>query len=340
MRTRRPTNAKVGVIGTGRIGQLHITNLVRLVEGAQVTAVADPLVADSIAWLAELGVEHTHKNHRELLARDDVDAVYICSPTDTHAQIVIEASEAGKHIFCEKPIDLSARKAREALESVRKAGVSMQVGFNRRFDHNFAAMRNQVAAGRIGDVQLVKITSRDPGPPPLDYLKRSGGLFLDMTIHDFDMAEFVSGSRVETVSAAGVVLVDPAIGKAGDIDTAVVTLQFESGALGVIDNSRKAIYGYDQRVEVFGSKGMLCAENDRPDSVRYFTEKVETRSTPLWFFLERYSQAFVDESRAFIHSLQTGGAVPVDGEAGLRAILVALAAKKSLAEGRPVAVKE
>ena len=337
---RRMKEIRVGVIGAGRIGRIHTENLARRVDGARAVAVCDPLIASAAEWLSELGIEQTYADYRELLGRDDIDAVYICSPTDTHTQIVADAAEAGKHILCEKPIDLSVRKVKETLETVRQAGVSMQVGFNRRFDRNFATIEREVANGRVGKVHIVKITSRDPEPPPLSYVKSSGGLFLDMTIHDFDMAEFVSGNRVETVSAAGAVLIDPEIGAAGDIDTAVVTLRFENGALCVIDNSRKAAYGYDQRVEVFGSEGMICAENETPDSLRRFTANAEERSKPHWFFLERYAEAYVEESRAFVEALRTGTDVPVGGDAGLRAIVIASAANKSLAEGRPVSIDE
>ncbi len=216
----------------------------------------------------------------------------------------------------------------------------MQVGFNRRFDHNFAEVQRAAAAGEVGKVQIVKITSRDPQPPPLDYVKVSGGLFLDMTIHDFDMARFLAGSEVTEVYAAADVLIDPAIGKAGDVDTAVVTLRFENGAIGVIDNSRQAAYGYDQRVEVFGTKGMLRAENDTATHVARMTAEGQHTDKPLWFFLERYTEAFVTESAAFVRALTEQSAAPVTGSDGLKAILIGLAATRSAKEHRPVKIEE
>ena len=202
-----------------------------------------------------------------MLADPEIGAVIVCSSTDTHADIVIAAAEKGKHIFCEKPVDLTVAKVKKALAAVQKAGVKIQVGFNRRFDHNFRRVRDQVRDGAIGDPHIVRITSRDPAPPPPEYVKVSGGIFLDMTIHDFDMARYLAGSEAVEVYAKGAVLVDPAIGKAGDVDTAVVTITFQNGCIAVIDNSRKATYGYDQRVEVFGSKGRLACTNDTPSSV-------------------------------------------------------------------------
>ena len=264
----------------------------------------------------------------------------MCSSTDTHARIVEEAATAGKHIFCEKPIDLDVGRVRSALDAVRAAGVALQIGFNRRFDHNFSTVQDKVTAGEIGQVHLVKITSRDPEPPPAEYVRVSGGLFLDMTIHDFDMARFLAGSEVIAVSAAGVVLVDPSIGEAGDIDTAVVTLWFENGAIGVIDNSRQAVYGYDQRVEVFGSAGMVQAENDTSARVTRTGVEGSVSQKPLWFFLERYTQAFLSESEAFVAALREGTAPRVTGEDGLKPILIGLAAQKSLREARVVRVEE
>ena len=328
---------RIGVIGTGRIGRLHINNLVKHVAGAEVAAVADPLVAHAREWLAELGVPSIYEDHREILDRSDIDAVYICSSTDTHASMVTETAKSGKQIFCEKPIDLSSEKARVALAEVERSGVQMQVGFNRRFDRNFAEIGRGVVNGEIGEVHLVKITSRDPEPPPKEYVERSGGLFLDMMIHDFDMAAFIAGSPIGSVHAVGTAH-DPGIDRVGDIDTAIVTLSFESGAFGVVDNSRRAVYGYDQRVEAFGTGGMLLAENDVSHTVRRFTADAEQRSVPPWFFLERYTQAFVEESRAFVEAVAGRRDVPVGGVDGLRAILVAEAANRSLAESQDIAV--
>ena len=264
----------------------------------------------------------------------------ICSSTDTHADIAIEAAEAGKHIFCEKPVDLTPEKVNAVIAAVKKAGVKLQVGFNRRFDHNFANVRAMVADVKIGDVHIVKITSRDPAPPPAEYSAVSGGMFLDMTIHDFDMARFLAGSEVTEVYANATCLVDPAIGAAGDVDTAVISLKFANGAVGVIDNSRRAAYGYDQRVEVFGSKGAAVASNDTPTNVVFMGDEGVVADKPLYFFLERYMQSFRDEMLQFVEAVLEDKATPTTGEDGLNSILVALAAKKSVAEGRPVQLSE
>jgi myo-inositol 2-dehydrogenase/D-chiro-inositol 1-dehydrogenase len=330
----------IGIIGTGRIGRIHATNLVRHVDSAEVRWVADPRIAQAQEWIDELSIPETSTDYHDILGDPTIDAVYVCSSTDTHARIVGEAADAGKHIFCEKPIDLDAGKVLAALARVEAAGVTMQVGFNRRFDHNFAALQAAVSGGDIGQVQLLKITSRDPEPPPLEYVKVSGGMFLDMTIHDFDMARFIAGSDVVEVSASGAVLVDPEIGLAGDVDTAVITLRFANGALGIIDNSRRAVYGYDQRVEVFGSEGMLRVENDTGNTVTLMGADGLRAGKPLWFFLERYADAFIAESRAFVASLQSGTPAPVSGVDGLKPILIGLAAQRSMKERRTVLIEE
>lgn len=216
--------------------------------------------------------------------------------------------------------------------------MTFQVGFNRRFDHNFKAVRQLVTDGKVGDVHIVKVTSRDPAPPPVEYVKVSGGLFLDMMIHDFDMVRYLSNSEVEEVFASGAVLVDPAIGEAGDVDTAVVTLKFKNGALGIIDNSRKAAYGYDQRVEVFGSKGCVTVENDTDNSTKLSTEESVTSLKPKYFFLERYKDSFIDEVNCFFDAIRNGTKPIVGSADGLNAVKVALAAKESLATGRPVKI--
>jgi myo-inositol 2-dehydrogenase/D-chiro-inositol 1-dehydrogenase len=250
------------------------------------------------------------------------------------------AAAAGKHIFCEKPVDLAVPKVKAALEAVKKAGVKLQIGFNRRFDHNFARVREHTIAGKIGEVHLVKISSRDPAPPPPAYVAVSGGIFLDMMIHDFDMARFQAGSEITEVFASGAVLVDPEIGRAGDVDTAVVSLRFANGALGIIDNSRKAVYGYDQRVEVFGSAGAAMAGNDVPPTVKLYGETAVTGEKPLYFFLERYREAFVTEMVSFVDAVRNNKPAAVSGEDGLEDMYAALAAGKSLKEGRPVKIAE
>jgi len=330
----------VGIIGVGRIGRLHAESIVYNVPEAEVKAVSDVNLEGVEEWAADLGIEEVYKDYKEILESDEIDAVLICSSTDTHAQISIEAAQAGKHIFCEKPIDLDLEKIHDVLDTVEEAGVKFQVGFNRRFDHNFKKVRETVAAGEIGDPHIIKITSRDPEPPPIEYVKVSGGIFLDMTIHDFDMVRYLSGSEVEEVYAAGEVLVDPAIGEAGDVDTAVITLKLENGAIAVIDNSREAAYGYDQRAEVFGSKGKVAADNDRPSTAVVSTDEGVVKDKPKYFFLERYMDSFVEEMKEFIEAVVTDSEPPVQGIDGLKPVLIGLAAAKSVEEGRPVKIEE
>jgi myo-inositol 2-dehydrogenase/D-chiro-inositol 1-dehydrogenase len=331
----------IGVIGAGRIGKIHAENIAYFMPQAKLKAVADVNLTPAIeAWARGLGAQTVTKDPQVIFGDKDIQAVVICSSTDTHSDFIIQAAKAGKDIFCEKPIDTTIPKVKAALEAVRKAGVKFQVGFNRRFDHNFRRVRELVESGDVGSPQIVKITSRDPAPPPVSYVAISGGIFLDMMIHDFYMARYQAGSDVVEVYAQGAVLVDEGIGKAGDVDTAIVTLKFANGALGVIDNSRKAVYGYDQRVEVFGSKGAAAAENDAPSTVKLSTESGVTGEKPMYFFLERYKDAYIAEMRAFVEAISAGKTVPVTGEDGLQDLLVALAAKKSLAEGRPVKLSE
>ena len=335
------TIVNVGIIGAGRIGKLHAENIALSMPQAKLVAIADVNMTPAIeAWAKGLGVEKILKDPAALIADKGIQAVLICSSTDTHADFVVKLANAGKHIFCEKPVDLTTAKVKAALEAVKKANVKLQVGFNRRFDHNFRRVRDLIEAGAVGTPQIIKITSRDPSPPPPAYVAVSGGIFLDMSIHDFDMARFQAGSEVVEVYAAGAVLIDEAIGKAGDVDTAIITLRFANGALAVIDNSRKAVYGYDQRVEAFGSKGSAAAENDCPSTVRLSDETGVVADKPQYFFLERYKEAFISEMRAFLDAVATGKACPVTGEDGLQDLLVALAAKKSLAEKRPVKLSE
>jgi myo-inositol 2-dehydrogenase/D-chiro-inositol 1-dehydrogenase len=275
-----------------------------------------------------------------LISDPNIDAIAICSPTDTHADLIIACAEAGKAIFCEKPIANDVEKTREALEAVEKAGVKLQVGFNRRFDPNFRRIRELVQTQAIGEPHIIKITSRDPAPPPAEYVKGSGGIFLDMTIHDFDMARYLSGSEVTEVYASGSVLIDPAIGEAGDFDTAVIVLKLANGSTCVIDNSRRAAYGYDQRAEVFGSKGSAQAYNNTPTNVEVSTGEGVTTDKPLFFFLERYMESFAQELRDFTEALKKGSEPPVTGNDGLQSLLIAIAATKSARENRPVKISE
>jgi myo-inositol 2-dehydrogenase / D-chiro-inositol 1-dehydrogenase len=329
----------VAVAGLGRIGKIHLKNLSRNFPEIKVVAVMDVL-EESKAIADEFNVPVFVQDFDELLAVPGLDAVAICSPTDTHADFVVKAAKAGKHIFCEKPLDLSIDRVKEVLSIVDECGVKLMLGFNRRFDPEFKKIRQLVLNDAIGDPQIIKITSRDPGPPPVSYIKVSGGMFLDMTIHDFDMARYISGKQVKEVFAKGAVLVDPEIGDAGDIDTAVITLTFGDNTMAVIDNCRKAVYGYDQRLEVFGSKGMAQAENNYPNNHKLYTDKGISGDLPLHFFLERYDASYNQEIREFIDALVSGGDMPVDGKDGLLSMAIALAAKKSVEEGRTVSVSE
>ena len=329
----------VAVAGLGRIGKIHLKNLARNFSEIRVVAAMD--VFDESKSIADaFNVPVFVKTFDELLAVPGLDAVAICSPTDTHADYVIKAARAGKHIFCEKPLDLSLERVQEVLDVVEESGVRLMLGFNRRFDPEFRRIRNLVENDAVGDPQIIKITSRDPGPPPVSYIKVSGGMFLDMTIHDFDMARFISGKKVKEVYAKATVKVDPEIGEAGDVDTAVITLTFEDDSMAVIDNCRKAAYGYDQRLEVFGSKGMAQMENNFPNSHKLYTEAGVSGDLPLHFFLERYDASYNQEIREFIDALVSGSPMPVDGEDGLISIAMGLAAKKSVKEMRPVKMTE
>ncbi len=331
---------RVGVIGAGRIGQVHAEHLAHRVPGAVVLAVADINEEAARACAERLNIPTATGRVQDVFADPAIDAVVICSSTDTHARFIEEAAAAGKHIFCEKPIDHDLARIDRALDAVERAGVRLQIGFNRRFDPNFAAARRMVAEGRIGQPHLLRITSRDPEPPPIEYIRVSGGIFLDMTIHDFDMARYLVGSEVTQVFAAGGVLVDPAIGAAGDIDTAVVTLWFENGAIGTIDNSRRAAYGYDQRVEVFGSGGGIVVSNETPHRAVYCDGEGVHGPKPLYFFMQRYTESFIIEMRAFIDAVQHGRPTPVTGRDGRVPVVMGLAAWKSYKEGRPVRLDE
>ena len=319
---------KIGVIGAGRIGKLHSNNLANRVPNAQLMCISDVYEPAAKAQAEQLGIAYTTDYH-DILNDPAIDAVFICSSTDTHSPISIEAAKAGKHIFCEKPIDHDLDKIKAVLEEVKKAGVKYQVGFNRRFDRNFKHVHDVVKNGGVGDVQIVKVTSRDPEAPPISYVKGSGGIFVDMTIHDFDMVRYLSGSEVEEVSTFGACLVDPEIGKAGDVDTCIINLRFRNGALGVIDNSRQAVYGYDQRIEVFGSKGCITADNETANNTTYYTADGVMKEKPLWFFLERYNDAFIQEETEFVKACLEDTETPVGSFDGLQPVRIAIAAKKS-----------
>lgn len=334
------SNLRFGVIGAGRIGKIHAENLATRIPGTEVVTIADVNVDSAQELASRLRVSSAVDDYHAILSDPSIDAVAICSSTDTHARIIIEAAQAGKHIFCEKPIDYDLTKIDAALSAVEKAGVKLQIGFNRRFDSNFRKARTMIAEGKIGDLHILRITSRDPAPPPLSYVKASGGMFFDMTIHDFDMARYLSGSEVDEVYTAAGVMVDPGIGEAGDVDTAVILLRFANGAIGTIDNSRKAVYGYDQRVEVFGSAGMVQAQNNTPDNDVYYSADGVQSAKPLYFFLERYMESFIAEMKEFAQSVRENTTPPVVGMDGRIPVLMGIAAKKSFLENRPVKLSE
>ncbi len=331
----------VGIIGAGRIGKVHAESISNYVRNARIKTVADPFMNESTAqWLTGLGVQNTTKDYKDILNDPEIEAVLICSSTDTHSPISLEAIAAGKHVFCEKPIDHDLGKIKQVVDALKGTNLKYQVGFNRRHDHNFAAIKQAILDGKVGDVHIIKITSRDPAPPSPAYIAVSGGMFLDMTIHDFDMVRFLAGCDAEEVYVQSAVLVDPAIGEAGDVDTAVITLKMENGAIAVIDNSRQAVYGYDQRAEVFGSKGMAATANDTLSSMVLSNADGVTGEKPLYFFLERYMQSFATEIKGFIHAIENDTDTPVGVEDGLKPVLMGLAAKKSVAEHRPVKLSE
>lgn len=327
---------KIGVVGAGRIGKLHVANLMTRVSGATVVAVTDVVAESAKALAAQFGISKVYADYRELVNDPEIDAVFVCSSTDTHSVISYDAVMAGKHVFCEKPIDFDLDRIQKVIAAVEQKGVKFQVGFNRRFDRNFKHVRDTVQAGLIGEPHIVMVTSRDPAPPPISYVKVSGGIFLDMMIHDFDMVRYLSGSEVTEVFTNAVVLVDPAIGEAGDVDTAIVTLKFANGAIGVINNSRKAVYGYDQRVEVFGSKGCMTADNETPNLTTLYTESGVMREKPLYFFLERYNEAFIAEEQGFVDAVLQNQPTLVNATDGLKPVLIAMAAKRSLETDLPV----
>lgn len=328
---------KLGIIGAGRIGKLHAENLIYF-PNVTVKSVSDIQMDGLTEWASSIGIEHVTANYQDILNDEEIDAVLVCSPTSTHLQVIKDAANAGKHIFCEKPISFSPEESEEALKVVEENGVKFQVGFNRRFDANFKKVHDTVKQGIIGDSHIVKITSRDPAPPPAEYIKNSGGMFMDMSIHDFDMARYVTGSEVTEVYVQGVGLIDPMFAEYGDVDTAIISLKFASGAIGVIDNSRKAVYGYDQRVEVFGSKGSVAIKNDLPTTAEISTVDGVFSDKPKYFFLERYKEAYIFELSCFIDSVANGTPLVCTGNDGLQAEKIAAAAKESLLSGQPVKI--
>lgn len=329
----------IGIIGAGRIGQVHADNITFRLRNANLVGVSSGsrLLAERCS-LAH-GCE-PYYDYQELIENPAVDAVCICSASNQHTKQIIAAARAGKHIFCEKPIDTSLEVIDEALAEVRKAGVKLQVGFNRRFDQNYRRVREGIVNGEIGTPHILHITSRDPAPPPLDYVKDSGGLWMDCTIHDMDMSRFLIGSEIEEVYALGAVNIDPAIAEYGDVDTSIVTVRFKNGVIGTIDNSRQAVYGYDQRCEVLGSGGSIQINNNYQNSAIISNSNAVKRDLPLNFFMDRYTESFIVELNEFCDAVLHKKPVPCTGLDGRAPVVIALAAKKSHIEGRPVKLSE
>jgi len=326
---------RFGLLGAGRIGQAH-SRAIASIPGADFVAVAEPNAEAAQSMAARYGCDI--RTIDQIAASDDIDAVVICTPTDTHADLIEKFARAGKAVFCEKPVDLSVPRVKEALATVDETGATLMVGFNRRFDPDFMALKATIDSGKIGDVEMVTITSRDPGAPPAHYLKGSGGIFRDMTIHDFDVARWLLGEEVTTVIAHGSVLVDPETGKIGDYDSVNVILSTASGKQCTITNSRRATYGYDQRMEVLGSLGMACAHNTHESTVEVALEEGYSRPPLLNFFMDRYTMAYANEIAAFVDAVENGTPTPTTGLDGLRALELAEAAMESAQTGQAVSL--
>lgn len=331
---------KIGIIGAGRIGKVHAKAASNL-NGAKIIWLADPIAPDLEETAKSMGIEKTSKNYKDILNDKEVDAIFICTPTDTHYTISMEALNFGKHIFCEKPVDLELGRVKDVKDLVAKTGKKYMVGFNRRFDHNFMAIKENIDEGLIGKLELIQITSRDPEPPPISYVKVSGGLFCDMMIHDFDMVRYLSSSNPKSLTAIGDALVNPKIKTEGnDIDTAIVSIELENGALAVITNSRRASYGYDQRAEVHGELGALYCSNDTSNTLVISSKDGIIHEKPLYFFLERYLNAYKMEIEIFVDSIINNKETPVTIEEAYQSLLLAKAAQKSLIENRKVYINE
>ncbi len=328
----------VGVIGAGRIGRMHAENLIHHIPKANVRAVASPHLDES--WAEGLGIPVRTTDADVVLGDLSIEAVVIAASSGLHIELIRRAAEAGKHIFCEKPVAFEPGPIEEILWAAADAGIRLQVGFNRRFDPSLLRASETVRSGEIGDIHTIRVTSRDPTPPDIDFVKRSGGLFFDFTVHDFDTVRFLSGAEIVELFAVGEVLIDPRIGAAGDIDTAVITLKLSNGALAVIDNSRHAVYGQDQRFEVFGSAGSVAVDNTRATFVTTSTRDGVFSERLHGSFGDRYREAFVAELEDFVRCVREGGTVAVGAKDALAAVQAAHAARRSLAENRPVRLDE
>jgi len=327
---------KVGLLGAGRIGQVHAASIAAH-PGCELVAVSDKFEETAAKLAVAFGIKAMSTD--DIISDRAIDAVLIATSTDTHANLIEEATAAGKAVLCEKPVDLDLARAQQCLKASAQHNKPIMIGFNRRFDPNFSALKNAFDNGEVGEGELLSITSFDPAPPPVSYIAVSGGIFRDMAIHDFDMACWIFGGVPEKVSASGSSIVDPEIGKAGDLDTAIITLTFPGGRMAVIKNSRRAVYGYDQRVELLGSKGLLSARNVLENTVEKITTSGAVSAKPEYFFLERYARAYEQEWAAFVDAVKEGSDLPVTLEDGINALVVAEAAAKSAREGRSVDVK-
>jgi myo-inositol 2-dehydrogenase/D-chiro-inositol 1-dehydrogenase len=330
---------KIAVIGTGRMGSVHVRNIATLIPEADLVAICDIRLEVAQAVADELGIQRVVQDYHELLADKEIEAILIATSTDTHAFIMKDVAAAGKHIFCEKPLALDLVEIDKALDAIQKAGVKLQVGFNRRFDKSFQRVRAIVSSGEIGRPCILRITNRDPDFPALEFLRVSGGIFLDLAIHDFDMVRFQVG-EVEEIYATGSVLIEPKLKDFGDIDTDVITLKFVNGAVGAIDNSRKAVYGYDQRLEVFCSNGTAMANNEAETvTVKGNTDGFLSAKPP-YFFMQRYAPCYIEEVRQFVECVRDDRPTPTTGADGRAAVVLGYAAWKSLRENRPVRISE
>lgn len=328
---------RVGLLGAGRIANVHA----RAVAGhakSELVAVSDVLPENAAKIADAYGA--AVKSSDEIIADPDINAILIATSTDTHSDFIEAAAAAGKAVLCEKPVDLSLERAQACQAKVAGADAPIMIGFNRRFDPSFGALQRAVRDGEIGQPELLSVTSFDPAPPPVAYIKVSGGLFRDMMIHDFDMSHFIMGDAPATIMATGSSIIDPEIGKAGDIDTAVVTMTYDDGRIAVIKNSRRAAYGYDQRVELLGSTGLLQVNNMMENTVVKATQAGVTGAKPTYFFLERYMPAYEAEWAAFVDAVTDGASVPVTLEDGVTALAMAEAATQSIQSGAPVALAD
>lgn len=330
------TKITIGIIGAGRIGKLHASNIIKHIPQLNIKSIADPCMDET--WAKSQSIPHLFKDANEIFSDSEIKAVLICSPSASHANHIIAAAQSGKHIFCEKPISTDIQQIQNALRAVKEAGVKLQVGFNRRFDPNFSKVKKMLNDDNIGTPHLLRITSRDPKIPSIEYLKGSGGMFIDMTIHDFDMARFLMNSEIEEIYASANALIHPSVSECDDIDTAIINLKFANGSLGVIDNSRQAVYGYDQRIEVFGSHGAVHADNNKPTNTTLSTNNGIISEKPLYFFLERYEESFIAELISFYQCISSNENPAVTGDDGLRSVIISMAAEQSRRENRPIKI--